>query len=259
MNKINFYSVIIGTELLNGRRKDAHFSFLNSELLKRDLEHKASFVIEDDPKLMQEVFNLVKKDKNSIMFCFGGIGSTPDDYTRQVAAKAFTKGKMVFHKKAKQNIIKEFQSEAFPHRINMAYLPKGAKLLKNVVNNVSGFYLKNRFFFTPGFPSMSQAMVLEALKILDIKAKSKYRKTITIVASENDLISIMKQVPKSISFSSLPKILDEKRVVVISLAGYKKEKIDKYFKLFVDFCIKNSLEYELEDIFNKWGKYVAKI
>ena len=63
MEKTNFYSVIIGTELLNGRRKDAHFSFLNSELLKRDLEHKASFVIEDDPKLMQEVFNLVKKER----------------------------------------------------------------------------------------------------------------------------------------------------------------------------------------------------
>ena len=49
MNKrVNFYSVIIGTELLNGRRKDAHFSFLNEELLKRGWEHKASFVIIDD-------------------------------------------------------------------------------------------------------------------------------------------------------------------------------------------------------------------
>jgi molybdopterin-biosynthesis enzyme MoeA-like protein len=45
----------------------------------------------------------------------------------------------------------------------MAYLPINAKLLKNVVNDVAGFYLEDRFFFTPGFPSMSQSMVLEAL------------------------------------------------------------------------------------------------
>lgn len=249
--KINFYSVIIGTEILNGRRKDAHFAFLNQELLKRHLEHKASFVIEDDPELMQEIFTLIKNDKNSIMFCFGGIGSTPDDYTREVAAKAFTNGKMKFHKEAKQNIINQFQDEAYPHRINMAYLPKGSKLLKNVVNNVSGFYVKNRFFFTPGFPSMSQAMVVEALKILDIKAESKYRRAITISTSENDLIHIMQKVPKSLDFSSLPKILDEKRVVVISLAGYKQKKVEKYFKLFVDFCIEKELEYILEDIFSK--------
>ena len=31
----NFYSVIIGTELLNGRRTDAHFAFLNEQLRKR--------------------------------------------------------------------------------------------------------------------------------------------------------------------------------------------------------------------------------
>ena len=59
MNKINFYSVIIGTELLNGRRKDAHFSFLNQQLLERGWEHKASFVIEDDPELMLNIFNLI--------------------------------------------------------------------------------------------------------------------------------------------------------------------------------------------------------
>jgi len=56
--KINFYSVIIGTELLNGRRKDAHFDFLNSELLKRGWEQKASFVIKDEPPFIEDIFIL---------------------------------------------------------------------------------------------------------------------------------------------------------------------------------------------------------
>jgi len=127
--KVNFYSVIIGTELLNGRRSDAHFSFLNNQLLQRGWEHKASFVIEDDITLMYNIFNLIKADKNAVLFCFGGIGATPDDYTREIAAKAFTNSKMEFHEIAKQKIIERFKEEAYPHRVNMSYLLCEDKLL----------------------------------------------------------------------------------------------------------------------------------
>lgn len=247
--KINFYSVIIGTELLNGRRKDAHFSFLNEQLLKRDWEHKASFVIEDDPKLMFDIFNLIKNDPNSVMFCYGGIGSTPDDFTRQTAARAFTNGNMQFHEEAKQRILNQFKDEAYPHRINMSYLPINAKLLKNVVNNVAGFYLEDRFFFTPGFPSMSQSMVIEALDKHYIKNENKkYSKVLTANCGENDLISLMQELPNSIDLSSLPKIIDNKRKVVLSLSSYEKETIDSYFQKFIDHLEKNSVEYVLKDI-----------
>ncbi|MBS9782309.1 MAG: competence/damage-inducible protein A [Arcobacter sp.] len=248
-DKINFYSVIIGTELLNGRRSDAHFSFLNSELLKRGWEHKASFVIEDDPKLMEDIFKLIKADENSVMFCFGGIGATPDDFTREVAARAFTQGKMEFHKKAKELIEEEFGKDAYPHRVNMAYLPINAKLLKNVVNNVAGFYLEDRFFFTPGFPSMSQAMVKEALDKLYPKAdKTKYKKVLTITCTENDLIDIMQKIPKDLDFSSLPKFIEDKRKVVISVGGYDKKRVEKYFELFINFAKEHKKEYVLKDI-----------
>ena len=247
--KLNFYSVIIGTELLNGRRKDAHFSFLNQQLLSRGWEQKASFVINDDTNLMENIFNLIKSDPNSVMFCFGGIGATPDDYTREVAGKVFTNGKMEFHEEAKSRIINQFGDEAYPHRINMAYLPINAKLLTNVVNNVAGFYLEDRFFFTPGFPSMSQAMVIEALDNLYPKSDiQKYRRVMTIDASENDLIYTMQKIPENIDLSSLPKILGDKRKVVISLAGYDKDEVEKYFGMFVDYCLEFEKEFVFEDV-----------
>ena len=247
--KVNFYSVIIGTELLNGRRKDAHFSFLNEELLKRGWEHKASFVIEDDKELMLKIFNLIKSDENSVMFCFGGIGATPDDFTRQIAAQAFTNGKMEFHEEAKKRIENRFKEDAYPHRVNMAYMPINAKLLNNIVNDVAGFYLEDRFFFTPGFPSMSQSMVLEALdKYYSNSNIKKYRKTLTINTSENDLIDTMKKIPAQLEFSSLPKIIGEQRKVVISIAGYNQDEVDFAFKLFLDFCFENKKVYVLEDI-----------
>jgi molybdopterin-biosynthesis enzyme MoeA-like protein len=246
--KVNFYSVIIGTELLNGRRSDAHFSFLNTQLLQRGWEQKASFVIEDDPKLMFDIFTLIKSDPNSVMFCFGGIGSTPDDYTRQTAARAFTDYKMEFHEEAKQRILNQFKEEAYPHRVNMAYLPINAELLTNVVNNVAGFYLEDRFFFTPGFPSMSQAMVVEALDKLYPKSQEKYKRVLTVTASENDLIDIMLKMPKHLDFASLPKIIGKDRKVVISLAGYDKDEVDSSFQLFIDYCEKFGKEYVLKDI-----------
>ena len=250
MNKrVNFYSVIIGTELLNGRRKDAHFSYLNEELLKSGWEHKDSSDIEDDKVLMLIIFNFIKSDENSVMFCFGGIGATPDDFTRQIAAQAFTNGKMEFHEEAKKRIENRFKEDAYPHRVNMAYMPINAKLLNNIVNDVAGFYLEDRFFFTPGFPSMSQSMVLEALdKYYSNSNIKKYRQTLTINTSENDLIDTMKKIPAQLEFSSLPKIIGEQRKVVISIAGYNQDEVDFAFKIFLDFCFENKKVYVLEDI-----------
>ena len=249
---MNFYSVIIGTELLNGRRNDAHFSFLNKELLKRAWTHKASFVIEDDTNLMKNIFKLIKEDKNSVMFCFGGIGATPDDYTRQIAAEVFTNNKMEFHEKAKELILNQFGEEAYPHRIEMGKLPLNAKLLKNVVNNVPGFYLEDRFFFTPGFPSMSQAMVIEALDTYYKKNNiTTFRKSITISTGENEIIDFMKDLPSVIEASSLPKLIDGKKRAVLSMSSESEAIIEEYFFKAQEYLNNKKIEYVLKDIFEK--------
>ena len=245
---MNFYSVIIGTELLNGRRKDAHFSFLNNELLKRGWEHKGSFVIRDQPPFMEDVYNLIKKDPDSVMFSFGGIGATPDDYTREVAAKVFTNGKMEVNQAAKKAILDQFGDEAYPHRINMANLPINSSLLKNVVTNVPGFYLEDRFFFTPGFPSMSQSMVVEALDKLYPKNNTKvYRSTLTAYCSENNLVDTMKKVPSHIDMSSLPQIDGDKRATVISISSTVEDEMKKYFNMFIEYLSQNNIQYDLID------------
>ncbi len=245
---MNFYSVIIGTELLNGRRKDAHFSFLNNELLKRGWEQKGSFVIKDEPPFMEDIFRLIKSDPQSVMFCFGGIGATPDDYTRQSSANVFTDGKMEVNQGAKKAILDKFGDDAYPHRINMASLPLDASLLKNVVSNVPGFYLENRFFFTPGFPSMSQSMIIEALdKLYPQNNKTKYRYTLSANVSENELVNSMNSIPAHIDMSSLPQMDGDKRTTVISIASYDKDEAIEYFDIFVKFLNENNIEYILKD------------
>jgi len=244
---MNFYSVIIGTELLNGRRKDAHFSFLNSELLKRGWEQKASFVIDDKPSFIEDIFRLIKNDPDAVLFSFGGIGSTPDDFTRQCSANVFTQGEMEIHDGAKEAILNRFGEESYPHRINMANLPFNAGLLKNVVTNVPGYYLENRYFFVPGFPSMAQSMIVEALDKFYPSNKAKIRFSLKADVGENVLIDTMKTIPNSVDMSSLPQIHGDKRAVIISIASYDESEAKKYFKVFTDFLQSNNISYTLED------------
>ena len=243
----NFYLVIIGTEILNGRREDKHFKFVRDELLKRGWELTASFIITDKPSLIEETFKLIKKDPNGVMFSFGGIGATPDDFTREIAAKVFRDFKMEENKEAKRLIIEQFGKNAFPHRINMAKLPIDSKLLPNPINNVPGFYLDQRYFFVPGFPQMSHYMIKYALDKYYKQNRKKYRFTICVQASENDLMDIMKKIPNSVEFSSLPSIKDGKYFDVISIASADKKEAKKWIDFFIKEVKNKNFKYVKED------------
>jgi len=228
----HFYSVIIGSELLNGRRVDKHFNFINQELRDRGLTHAGSFVIEDSPALIQNCFHMILQDPKSIMFCFGGIGATPDDLTRAIASEVFTGMPLELHTMAKELIEKQFGVEAYPYRINMAMLPPHAELLHNVINQVPGFSLFNRFFFTPGFPSMAWPMVKEALdKHFPMQPKL-YSTSFVVESTENDLIDIMEALPKELNFSSLPRFVGEKRIVEIYLAHPEQALVERWSHYF---------------------------
>lgn len=226
---MNFYTCIIGTELLNGRRGDAHFAFVNHELLKRGWSHKSSFIIDDDPSHIARVFSLIKSDPQSVMFCFGGIGSTPDDYTREVAAKVFSRGKMSVHPDALTLIVEKFGDEAYPYRVKMANLPSGAALLPNPVNNVPGFSVEDRFFFVPGFPQMAHPMVTYALDRHYKEGEGIHRLTLTAYVSENDLIPLMEEVSSDVALSSLPFMAGELRRTAISLCGHDAYQVKEAF------------------------------
>jgi molybdopterin-biosynthesis enzyme MoeA-like protein len=234
---MNFYAVIIGTEILNGRRQDKHFEFLKNELAKYGHELFASFVIKDDKELMKRSYKIIKEDPNAVMFSFGGIGSTPDDLTREIASEVFRGAPVKTHEKFKQDIIEKFGDEAYPHRIHMADIPPDSSLLHNPVNNMSGFSLDDRFFFVPGFPSMAHPMISEVIKKYFNKSKKKYRLTLKAQTSENTLITLMQKLPEDIELSSLPIFIDNKPNVELSLSGSDKEAVYKYFEMF-----KNELE-----------------
>jgi molybdopterin-biosynthesis enzyme MoeA-like protein len=243
MQTFHFYAVIIGTEILNGRRADKHFDFLLNALAQRGFALFASMVIKDDPLLIEQTYRMIKQDEHAVMFSFGGIGSTPDDLTRAIAAKVFTEKPLVRHGAFEQDIIDRFGDDAYPHRIHMSDLPEESRLLKNPVNNMSGFYLDERYFFVPGFPEMAHPMISEALNRFYPRNKREFRKTLLAKTSENTLIDIMESVPETVELSSLPMLKDGKAMVELSVASYDEALTDRWHDAFTSFLEEREIEY----------------
>jgi len=243
----NFFTLIIGTEILNRRRQDAHFDFVTQALSKKGHTLRGSFTIEDDPTLIVQTIKFIASQPNAILFSFGGIGSTPDDHTRLCAAQALRDGVLYTHEEAKDIIEKKLGSDAYPHPIVMAELPKDATLLHNPVNDMPAFCLDARYFFMPGFPQMSHPMVEQILEKLIPHKKETYRYTLTADCKESLFIDIMKRMPKEVEYSSLPKLLNNKWTVSISIASENKALAKKSFERYIDILIENNITYTLSD------------
>ena len=246
-NTPHFFTLIIGTEILNRRREDAHFDFVSKALAKKGHKLTGSFIIEDDPALIIQTIKFIASQPNPVLFSFGGIGSTPDDHTRKCAAIALRGGDFVVHEEAKRIIDEKLGEAAYPHPIKMAELPKGAALLDNPVNKMPAFSLDERYFFMPGFPEMSHPMVTEILEKLIPHKKETYRYTLTALCKENIFIEVMENMPKGVEFSSLPKLLDEGWSVSISVASDNKSLAKEAFSMYVDVLEKANIPYTLED------------
>src|SRR5690625_7290527 len=82
-----FRLIIIGDEILSGRRLDKHFAQVVDILGERGLELYAAEIISDE---RDHIAATLKRGfaTDDVVFCCGGIGATPDDHTRQAAAEA---------------------------------------------------------------------------------------------------------------------------------------------------------------------------
>jgi molybdopterin-biosynthesis enzyme MoeA-like protein len=179
------------------------------------------------------------------MSIFGGIGSTPDDLTREIASEVFRDKPLEVHKMFLKDIIEKFGDEAYPHRVHMAQLPPNSKLIFNPINNMSGFSLDDRYFFVPGFPSMAHPMISEVIKDKFSSKVKKYRYTLIAKTSENQLISLMQILPESVELSSLPIFKNSKPNVELSLSGENEDEIKKYFMMFCKELERNNIEYKI--------------
>ena len=151
--------VIIGDEILSGKRADKHFSNCRDLLVKKGLSTHTVLYIRDELESIEKTLRFCFLEGH-IIFSFGGIGSTPDDLTRLACAKAFG-AELEPHQGAIELIMKrcsEMGIELTESRLEMAKLPQRASIIPNPISGFPGFSL-NHCHFLPGFPDMAYSMM----------------------------------------------------------------------------------------------------
>jgi molybdopterin-biosynthesis enzyme MoeA-like protein len=168
----HFGLIIIGDEILSGMRQDKHLSKCIEILSARGLQLSWVEYIGDHPERITATLGRAYQ-AGDIVFCTGGVGSTPDDHTRACAAQAF-QAPLQRHPDAAQLILNRIAQQAKEKgvpfdsqapfdatteiRLQMADFPTGARLLPNPYNQIAGFSWGD-MHFVPGFPVMAWPMM----------------------------------------------------------------------------------------------------
>ena len=219
----NFGLIIIGDEILSGKRQDKHLPKVIELLKARGLSLAWARYVGDDRSLITAAL----KDAfagGDVVFSCGGIGATPDDHTRQCAGAALGRP-LALHPEAEALIRQRMREVAAEqgiayqpdrpdnlHRLNMGTFPLGAAIIENPFNKIPGFSVDD-VHFVPGFPVMAHPMI-EGL--LDTRYRALHgshvqteRSVIVIAGIESALTPLMEEIEArfgGIKVFSLPSV-----------------------------------------------------
>ena len=168
-----FGLLIIGDEILSGKRQDKHMPKVIELLTARGYSLAWARYLGDDRDALAQALRDAFASGDVVFSC-GGIGATPDDHTRQAAAQALGVD-LVLHPEARQLIEERMQDVAREqglayepdrpdnvHRLNMGVFPSGASIIPNPYNKIPGFTCASGssvVHFVPGFPVMAWPMI----------------------------------------------------------------------------------------------------
>ncbi len=218
---MNIGLIIIGDEILSGKRQDKHLAKVIELLGARGLALSWARYAGDDRALITPALREAFASGDLVFSC-GGIGATPDDHTRQCAAAALGVP-LVLHPAARELILERMRDVAAEqglpfepdrhdnlHRLNMGTFPEGAALIPNPYNKIAGFSVGS-VYFVPGFPVMAWPMIEW---VLDTRYKSlqglhvqRERSIIVFGSMEATLTPLMEEIERrfaGIKVFSLP-------------------------------------------------------
>jgi molybdopterin-biosynthesis enzyme MoeA-like protein len=165
----DFGLVIVGDEILSGKRADKHMPKVIELLAARGLQLAWAEYVGDSPARITATLRRAFASGDVVFSC-GGIGATPDDHTRQCAAQALgvelelhPQAELLIRERMKdmareQGTAYEPDRPDHVHRLNMGVFPKGARLIPNPYNKIPGFSVAH-VHFVPGFPVMAWPMI----------------------------------------------------------------------------------------------------
>jgi molybdopterin-biosynthesis enzyme MoeA-like protein len=169
MTSPRFGLVIVGDEILSGKREDKHLARVIELLKARGLRLDWAHYAGDDRDALVALYRRTFASGDVVFSC-GGIGSTPDDHTRHAAAAALGVP-IVLHPEAGRLIAERCAEMAREgrgsadmttpenrQRLTMGEFPAGSDIIPNPFNRIAGFSIRSHWF-VPGFPVMAWPML----------------------------------------------------------------------------------------------------
>jgi molybdopterin-biosynthesis enzyme MoeA-like protein len=218
-----FGLIVVGDEILSGKRADKHMAKVIELLAARGLQLGWAEYVGDVPTRITAALARAFAS-GDIVFSTGGIGATPDDHTRQCAAQAL-RVPLALHPEAEVLIRERMQDTAREqgtvyepdrpdniHRLNMGVFPQGATIIRNPYNKIPGFSVAH-VHFVPGFPVMAWPMIESVLdsRYADLFSRDAVAEKSVIVfgAMEATLTPLMQAIEEAhagIKVFSLPSV-----------------------------------------------------
>ena len=217
-----FGALIIGDEILSGKRQDKHLAKAIAILGARGLELAWAEYVGDDPARIIATLRRTFASTD-IVFSFGGIGATPDDHTRQCAAAAIGQG-LAVHPEGLKELAARFGADINERRMRMIEFPERSEIVPNPYNRIPGFSV-NAHYFLPGFPEMAHPMmewVLDAKYAALRPGVRAVEEAIIVRVGESFLIDIMNAVVRDypeLKLSSLPQNVEGGYLVEVAVRG----------------------------------------
>ncbi|MCK9996258.1 MAG: nicotinamide-nucleotide amidohydrolase family protein [Candidatus Krumholzibacteria bacterium] len=187
--------IAVGDELLEGRTADTNSRWIQQALGSHSVQVSLIQVVPD----RQEDISLAldRTEAGDLVFVTGGLGSTPDDMTRDVVA-GWAQVELIEDPSVKRQLKERWEKRGIkssPGAVRQSLVPRGMTPLTNPVGSAPGLVgrLRDRMLvLLPGVPQELQGLLLPAVRWLEGNgALPKPRRTMlwrTAQASELSLV-----------------------------------------------------------------------
>jgi nicotinamide-nucleotide amidase len=196
--------ITIGNELISGRILDLNAWYAAGRLTASGLKVTRITTVGDDPESAAEALKKAVTESQFVIVT-GGLGSTEDDITNEIVAKALNRPLCLDQEMSEQikSYVKARKIETSPSLEKMAWMPRGSKML-NPKGSACGFSLiedEVRLYFLPGVPDQMRYL-MDKFVLPEILAQYK---TLPVVRqrilklygiSEPSIAEILKDLPE---------------------------------------------------------------
>ena len=232
---MDFAIIAIGDELLKGYTVDTNSAWMARLLTENGHNVRRIVIVGDRSDEIVEELNRVREVSDWVIVT-GGLGTTPDDITREAVAKALGRN-LVENRVAEEMVKKRYRVEDRVIK-KVIILPEGAEVIENEVGMAPGFIVEN-VVVLPGVPDEMKNVFG---KVVERFGREEYAvEVIETRRREAEITTLLEKFVKEypeISIGSYPgKNDDGGWRVILRISGRDAEKVRE---------VREQLEKELE-------------